>query len=133
MARAAFYYYVPESWCIFCYSATEETRIVGNPVQDLSERTVGVPCHGACWRRKFAGSWLRFAVVLLAVSAALTGFELFLIRFGRPTRLHAISNGLMTLNLAIGLVAATVAGAAHRGRLRKKIQDYIQLRTYPYD
>ncbi len=133
MARASFYYYVPESWCLFCIETTDETRIIDNPVQDLAERTVGIPCHRACYRRKIAGSWLRFAVTFLAVMLALTGIELFLLRFGKPARLHSLSAGLIILNLAVGLIAGAGAGLRAYGRLRRKIQDYIQLRTYPYD
>lgn len=133
MARAAFYYYVPDSWCIFCHRATEETRIVANPVQDLSESTVGIPCHRACWRRRVVAGWLRFVLWTLAVALLLGGVELLLRRIGSPPPWRMLSAGVLLLNAGIGTAAGAAAGLRAHGRRQKQIQDYIQLRTYPYD
>jgi hypothetical protein len=133
MARAAFYYYVPESSCLFCHKATAETRRIANPVQDLGESEVAIPCHRVCYRTRVAGLWLYFALAWLSAAAALIGLEVAWLAAGRHGAVVTPPLWALVCAAMAGLIGGAIAGFRRYDRFLRRIQDYIQLRTYPYD
>jgi hypothetical protein len=118
---------------MFCHSTTEEFHTVANPVQDLSEKRVIIPCHQACYRRKIVALWLRFAAMSLVIMLVLSGLELLLLQTGRKIQFSVLSSGWLILNAVVGVISGAISGLRASNRFLKKFQNYIQIRTYPYD